>query len=109
MKKWQIKNSETLEISEILFWIFLFPSFRFCPRAKTENSDLKISEKKIRDFRDFRGFRVFDLAKKFGDKRDDSENCYSSTLVDQLLGQRQLKMTYVKKKYVPLFMNLGSN
>ena len=56
MKKWQIENSETSEISdilEILFRVFLFPSFRFCPKAKIENSDLKISEKK---------FRVFDLA-----------------------------------------------
>ena len=59
MKKWQIQNSETSEISEILFRVFLFPSFRFCPRAKIENSDLKISEE---NFRDFRGFRVFDLA-----------------------------------------------
>ena len=48
MKNWQIGNSETLEISEIseiLFRVFLFPSFRFCPTAKIENSDLKISEK----------------------------------------------------------------
>ena len=56
MKKWQIENSETSEISEILFRVFLFPSFRFCPIAKIENSDLKISEK------NFRVFRVFDLA-----------------------------------------------
>ena len=55
MKKWQIENSET---SEILFRVFLFPSFRFCPIAKIENSDLKISEE------DFRVFRVFDLANK---------------------------------------------
>ena len=58
MKKWQIENSETSEISEILFRVFLFPSFRFCPIAKIENSDLKISEK------NFRVFRVFDLASK---------------------------------------------
>ena len=59
MKKWQIENSETSEISEIseiLLRAFLCPSFRFCPRAKIENSDLKISEKNFRDFRDFRGF-----------------------------------------------------
>ena len=55
MKKWQIEN---WEISEILFRVFLFPSFRFCPRVKIENSDLKISEK---FFRDFRSFGVFDL------------------------------------------------
>ena len=64
IKKWQIENSETLEISEILeilFRFFLFPSFWFCPSAKIENLDLKISEKNFRDFRDFRGFRVFDL------------------------------------------------
>ena len=64
MKKWQIENSETLEISEIseiLFRVFLFPIFGFCPRAKIENSDLKISEKNFQDFRDFRGF---DLAIK---------------------------------------------
>ena len=55
MKKWQIENSEKSEISEIsekLFRVFLFPSFRFCPVAKIENSDLKISEK---------NFQVFDL------------------------------------------------
>ena len=65
MKKWQIENSETSEISdilEILFRVFLFPSFRFCPKAKIENSDLKISEEKFRVFRDFWVFRVFDLA-----------------------------------------------
>ena len=59
MKKWQIENSEKSEISEIsekLFQVFLFPSFRFCPTAKIENSDLKILEKNFRDF------RVFDLA-----------------------------------------------
>ena len=46
-------KSETSEILEILFRVFLFLSFRFCPTAKVENSDLKISEK---------NFRVFDLA-----------------------------------------------
>ena len=63
--KWQIENSERLEKSEIsekLFRVFLFPSFRFCPTSKIENSDLKISEKNFRDFRDFRGFRDFGLA-----------------------------------------------
>ena len=48
MKKWQIENSEKSEISEIsekLFPVFLFPSFRFCPTPKIENSDLKILEK----------------------------------------------------------------
>ena len=59
MKKWQIENSETSEISEILFRVFLFPSFRFCPVAKIENSELQISEK---NFRVLRVFRVFDLA-----------------------------------------------
>ena len=62
MKKWQIENQEKSkksEISEKLFLVFLFPSFRFCPTTKIENSDLKISEK---NFRDFRGFRVFDQA-----------------------------------------------
>ena len=52
MKKWQIENSETSEISEILFRVFLFPSFRFCPIAKIQNSDLKISEK-ISEFSEF--------------------------------------------------------
>ena len=59
MKKWQIENSEKSEISEIsekLFRVLLFPSFRFCPTAKIKNSDLKILEK------NFQGFRVFDLA-----------------------------------------------
>ena len=50
MKKWLI---ETAEFSEILYRVFLFLSFRFCPRVKIENSDLKISEKSFRDFRDF--------------------------------------------------------
>ena len=44
MKKWQIENSENSEISEKLFRVFLFPSFRFCPTAKIQNSDFKISE-----------------------------------------------------------------
>ena len=62
MKEWQIENSEKSEISEIskkLFRVFLFPSFRFFPTAKIENSDLKFLGK---NFVDFRGFRVFDLA-----------------------------------------------
>ena len=65
MKKWQIENSEKLEISEIseiLFRVLLFPSFRFCLPAKNENLDLKILKKNFRDFRDFQGFQVFDLA-----------------------------------------------
>ena len=45
MKKWQIENSEKSEISEKLFRVFLFPSFQFCPTAKIEKLDLKISEK----------------------------------------------------------------
>ena len=56
MQKWQIENSEKPEILEKLFQVSLFPSFRFCPTAKIENSDLKISGK------NFRYFRVFDLA-----------------------------------------------
>ena len=65
MKKWQIKHSETSEMSEIsqkLFQVFLFPIFQFGPIAKIENSDLKISQKHFRDLRDFWAFRVFDLA-----------------------------------------------
>ena len=48
MKKWQIENLETSEISEvseILFRVFLFPSFRFCPIAKIKNSDLRVGKK----------------------------------------------------------------
>ena len=56
MKKWQIENSETSEISEILFRVFLFPSFRFCPTAKIENSDLKISDLKISEFSEISEF-----------------------------------------------------
>ena len=56
MKKWQIKNLEKL------FRAFLFLSFQFCPKAKIENSDLKISQKNFRDFQDFQSFRVFNLA-----------------------------------------------
>ena len=60
MKKEQIENSKKSEISEKLFQVFLFPSIRFCPTAKIENSNL---EKKFRDFRDFRVFLIFDLRK----------------------------------------------
>ena len=55
MKKWKIENSEKSEISEIsekLFRVFLFHSFRFCPTAKIENSDLKILDKNFRDIPD---------------------------------------------------------
>ena len=45
MKKWQIENSVTSEISEILLRVLLFPSFQFYPTTKIENSDLKTSEK----------------------------------------------------------------
>ena len=65
MKKWLAENSEKLKISEIsekLLRVFFFLSFRFCPTAKIEYSDLKTSQKNFRDFRDFRGFQVFDLA-----------------------------------------------
>ena len=51
------------EISDILFRVFLFQSFRFCPTAKIENSELEISKKNLRDFRDFRVSQVFDLSK----------------------------------------------
>ena len=53
MKKWQIKNLEKLEILEKLLQVFLFPSFRFCPTAKLENSDLK-GRKKFPRFPIFR-------------------------------------------------------
>ena len=49
------ETSEISEISEILFRVSLFPSFRFFPKAKIENLDLKIFGKNFRDFRDFRG------------------------------------------------------
>ena len=62
MKKWQIENSETTEISkilDILFRVILFPSFRFCPTAKIENSDLKISGKNCPSFSSFPRFPSF--------------------------------------------------
>ena len=62
MIKWQIENSETSEISEILeilFRVILFPSFRFCPTAKIENSDLKISGKNFPSFPSFPRFPTF--------------------------------------------------
>ena len=62
MEKWQIENSETSEISEILdllFRVILFPSFRFCPTAKIENSDLKISGKNCPSFLSFPRFPSF--------------------------------------------------
>ena len=34
----------------------VIPSFQFCPTAKIENSDLKISGKNFLDFLDFRVF-----------------------------------------------------
>ena len=74
MKKWQIENTETSEISEIseiLFRVFSFPSFRFCPTAKIENSDLKISDKNFRVFRDF---RVFNLTEEVVAKNKNSLN-----------------------------------
>ena len=61
MKKWQIKNSEKLEISGILeelLRIFSFHSFRFYLTAKTENSNLKILQNNFRDLRDFQGFQA---------------------------------------------------
>ena len=74
MKKWQMENTETSEISEILFQVFSFPSFRFCPTAKIGNSDLKISDKNFRVFRDFQVFRVFDLAEELVAKNKNSLN-----------------------------------
>ena len=53
MKKWQTENSKTFkisEISEILFRDFSFPIFPFFPKAKIENSDLKSSIKKHRQW-----------------------------------------------------------
>ena len=66
MKKWQIENFEKLEILEKLFQMFLFPSFWFCPTAKMENSDLKISEKNFWDFWGFWVFYLADLLSTFG-------------------------------------------
>ena len=63
MKSGKSKTLVTSEISEILFWVFLFPSFRFCPIAKIENLDLKILEKNFLVFRDFQVFWVFELAR----------------------------------------------
>ena len=65
MKKWQIENSVTSELSEILLRVLLFPSFQFYPTAKIENSDLKTLEKNFRDFRVFRGFGLFDQARNY--------------------------------------------
>ena len=56
-----MENSETLEISEILFQVFLFPSF--CPIAKIENSELQLSEKIFPSFASFASFRS---GRKFG-------------------------------------------
>ena len=64
MKKWKIENSEKLEISEIsekLFRVSLFPSFRFCPTAKLRFKNLG------KNFRDFGGFPVSDLVLYFKD------------------------------------------
>ena len=51
MKKWQIENLEKSEISEIsekLFRVFLFPSFRFCSTATDRKQIPEIS--KISEF-----------------------------------------------------------
>ena len=48
MKKWQIENSKKSQNSEIwekFFGVFWFLGFQLCPKAKIENSDLKILEK----------------------------------------------------------------
>ena len=59
MKKKKVANSKVGNLGNLFSF---FPSFQFCPTAKIENSDLKISEKDFGDFRDFGVFRVFDLA-----------------------------------------------
>ena len=47
MKNWQIENSEISKISEIriLFEVYSFPSFQFCPKPKNQKSRFKNSEK----------------------------------------------------------------
>ena len=55
IKKWQIEHSE---ISEILFQIFSFPSFRSSPIAKIGNPDYKNSEKNFPWLPNFPSFKV---------------------------------------------------
>ena len=60
MKKWQMENSETSkisEISEILFRVFLFPSFRVFPTAKIENPGIRKLGKNFPRFPRFPSFR----------------------------------------------------
>ena len=59
MKKWQIKNLEKSEISEIsekLFRVFSFPSFRFCPTANRKLGFKNLGKKFLR-FPRFPSFR----------------------------------------------------
>ena len=53
------KSRKSRKSRQKLLQVFLFPSFRFCRKAKIENSDLKFLERK------FRVFRAFDLACNF--------------------------------------------
>ena len=65
MKKWQIENSEKSEISEKLFRVFLFPSFR------------KVGFKNLgKNFPDFWGFWIFDLARILIDRLGKYFSCW---------------------------------
>ena len=62
MEKWQIENPETSEISEIseiLFRVFLFSSFRLCPKAKNRKLGIKNLGKKFPRFARFPTFPSF--------------------------------------------------
>ena len=50
MKKGKSKTQKPRKSRKYYSEFFLFPNFRFCPKAKIKNLDLKISEKNVRDF-----------------------------------------------------------
>ena len=64
MAHWKLGNFGNLGNLGNIIPSFLISKFSILPKAKIENSDLKISEKNFLVFRDFRFFRVFYLAYK---------------------------------------------
>ena len=67
MKKWQIENSkksQNSEISEKFFGVFWFLGFQFCPKAKIENSDLKILISEISEISEVSDFLTWPSSTK---------------------------------------------
>ena len=67
MKKCQIENSkksQNSEISEKFFGVFWFLGFQFCPKAKIENSDLKILISEISEISEVSDFLTWPSSTK---------------------------------------------